>query len=338
MKWLRSSWFPLLLGLIIIIVILNAILSNPGPKQKNKPTYTYSETEEWNAPDTSDIPFTEEGYLIQYGRELIANTAVYFGPKGIVAAKSNGMNCQNCHINNGTQLYGNTFSAVASTYPRKRERSGKVETIEFRINDCMERSLNGQKIDENSREIKAMVAYLKWVGQGIPKEIKPAGAAVEELPFLNRAASPVKGKEIYVVKCQRCHGTDGEGVPAPDTTHYIYPPLWGPNSFNVSAGLYRISRMAGFIKNNMPFGASWKEPQVSNEEAWDLAAFIISQPRPEKKFAEDWPDIRKKPIDHPFGPFADPFSEEQHKYGPFGPIKQYRDEQQKQTTKNKSLP
>jgi thiosulfate dehydrogenase len=34
----------------------------------------------------------------------------------------------------------------------------------------------------------------------------------------------------------------------------------------------------------------------------------------------DWPDVSKKPFDHPFGPFSDPFSEAQHKFGPFGPI------------------
>jgi thiosulfate dehydrogenase len=84
--------------------------------------------------------------------------------------------------------------------------------------------------------------------------------------------------------------------------------------------MYRLSRLAGFIKNNMPFGANWKEPQLTNEEAWDLAAFINSQPRPQKFFPYDWPNIAKKPVDHPFGPFADPFSEQQHKYGPFGPI------------------
>jgi len=27
-----------------------------------------------------------------------------------------------------------------------------------------------------------------------------------------------------------------------------------------------------------------------------------------------------KPVDHPFGPYADDFNELVHKYGPFGPI------------------
>jgi thiosulfate dehydrogenase len=40
--------------------------------------------------------------------------------------------------------------------------------------------------------------------------------------------------------------------------------------------------------------------------------------------SKDWPNISKKPIDHPFGPYTDSFSEQQHKFGPFGPVKDYK--------------
>ena len=71
----------------------------------------------------------------------------------------------------------------------------------------------------------------------------------------------------------------------------------------------------------MPFGvATHSNPQLSDEEAWDVAAFINSQPRPVKKFAQDWPDVAEKSFDFPFGPYTDGFSEQQHKYGPFEPI------------------
>lgn len=74
----------------------------------------------------------------------------------------------------------------------------------------------------------------------------------------------------------------------------------------------------------MPYGeVDYTKPELTNEEAWDVAAFVNSQPRPTKTFSEDWPDISKKPFDHPFGPFADSFSEQQHKYGPFKPIKDW---------------
>jgi cytochrome c len=41
---------------------------------------------------------------------------------------------------------------------------------------------------------------------------------------------------------------------------YTYPPLWGANSYNSGAGLYRISRFAGYIKYNMPLGATYESP------------------------------------------------------------------------------
>lgn len=85
----------------------------------------------------------------------------------------------------------------------------------------------------------------------------------------------------------------------------------------------------------MPQGADYHSPQLSNEEAWDVAAFVNSQPRPSKDLSKDWPDISKKPVDHPFGPYADPFNEQQHKYGPYGPIKDYKEEHQKKKSASK---
>ena len=324
MKLLRASWFPFLLGFIILIVILNQVLFTSAATKDEFPIPNNpGSSEEWQAPDINAVPEDEEGQLIHYGRELIMNTSLYLGPKGKVAAITNGMNCQNCHIDAGAKSFAGCFSAVASTYPRYRERSGRIESIEFRINDCLLRSLNGKPIDSSGREMQAMVAYLKWIGKDVPKNKKPKGAGLEELPFLNRAADPQMGRIVFQSKCTSCHGENGQGMLNHDSSFYLYPPLWGPNSFNVSAGLYRISRLASFIKNNMPYGlASHDSPQLTDEEAWDVAALISSQSRPEKFFAEDWPNREAKPVDYPYGPYTDNFSEQQHKYGPFTPIQQ----------------
>ncbi len=67
----------------------------------------------------------------------------------------------------------------------------------------------------------------------------------------------------------------------------------------------------------MPYGVSWQNPELTNEKAWDVAAYISSKQRPQKFFLYDWPNIAKKPVDYPFGPYADSFSQAQHKYGPF---------------------
>lgn len=275
----------------------------------------------WEGPNAQYAPQNDTGDLIRYGRELIANTAAYLGPAGSVAQITNGMNCQNCHLNAGNKIWGNNYGAVASTYPKFRERSGQVEDLYKRVNDCMERSLNGQALATGSREMQAIKAYIEWLGKDVPKKETPNGAGIFNLPFPDRAADPLKGKEVYVQKCASCHGTDGLGQKNADGITYTYPPLWGDHSYNIGAGLYRISRFAGYVKYNMPFGVTWNNTQLTDDECWDVAAYVNSQPRPGKDISADWPNLLGKPVDHPFGPFADGFSEKQHKYGPFQPIK-----------------
>ncbi|MDZ7879462.1 MAG: c-type cytochrome [Saprospiraceae bacterium] len=275
----------------------------------------------WEAPDPLSIKAEKDAELIQYGRDLIAHTADYLGPEGSVKPISNGMNCQNCHLEGASKPFGNNYSAVAATYPKFRARSGTPETIAKRINDCFQRSLNGQALDSTSHEMNAIKAYIKWLAYGVPKGKTPKGSGLLKINFLNRAANPDSGSVVYAAKCASCHGQNGEGLAMPEGNRRMYPPLWGAKSFNEAAGLYRLSTFAGYIKANMPFGASYQNPQLTDAEAWDLAAFVNSQPRPKHPFlATDFPKIDAKPFDHPFAPFADSFPEIQHKFGPFQPI------------------
>src|SRR5438477_441838 len=165
----------------------------------------------WQATGSNDLPSSDAGNLIRYGRDLIVHTSLYLGPKGKVANISNGMNCQNCHLAAGTKPWGNNYSAVASTYPKFRERSGSLENIYKRVNDCFERSLNGQALDTTSKEMQAIKAYIKWLGKDVPKKEKPKGAGITELAFIDRPANPENGKIIYRQKCKSCHSSNGEG-------------------------------------------------------------------------------------------------------------------------------
>lgn len=281
----------------------------------------YDSTKVMAGPDPLSIKNTDNAAQIEYGMDLIAHTADYLGPNGLVKAISNGMNCQNCHLNAGSKPFGNNFLAVASTYPKFRARSGTYETIYKRVNDCFQRSLNGQPLDSTSREMKAIEAYIKWLGQAVPTGKTPKGAGLIKLKYLDRAANPDSGRLVFINKCQSCHGENGEGLPMPEGNNKRYPPLWGDKSYNEAAGLYRISNFAGYVKANMPFGANYDNPLLTDAEAWDVAAFVNSQPRPKHPFLKtDWPKIDKKPFDHPFGPFTDSFPETQHKYGPYQPI------------------
>jgi thiosulfate dehydrogenase len=315
----QASYFPAMTIVFSLVFaqLFTHIACNTSDVKQNE-AVTSAKESVWRGWNKYQIKPSDS--LVRYGRELIENTSYYLGPKGKVAAITNGMNCQNCHLDGGTLPWANNYGAVASTYPKFRDRSGSIETIQKRVNDCMERSLNGKALDSNSRELKAIVAYIHWLGDDVPKGKKPKGSGIMDLKYLDRAADPKRGQLVYQNKCQSCHGVDGQGQINADGYGYTYPPLWGPHSYNSGAGLFRMSRFAGYVKNAMPLGVDYQSTQLTDEEAWDVAAFVNSQPRPSKDLSNDWPNISKKPVDHPFGPYADGFSEEQHKYGPFQPI------------------
>jgi thiosulfate dehydrogenase len=319
-KWLAVATFVLVTGLILFWL---KEISRKQFRQNTQSTISPVSELLWVAPDSNSIPANDSGELIRYGRKLIRNTARYFGPGGSVNHNSNGMNCQNCHLDAGTRVWAGNFGGVAAVFPRFSERRGGFETINERISDCFERSMNGKAPDSNSREMIAMSAYIRWLGKDVVKGRRPPGAGLQMPAYMERPADTQKGRIVYIQKCQVCHGSNGDGQPD-KAAGYLYPPLWGAHSYNTAAGLYRLSKFAGFIKENMPFGSDYRSEHLTNEEAWDLAAFVNSQPRPVRKFEHDWPNILLKPVDLPDGPFPDSCKPFQHKYGPFAPIVKFR--------------
>ena len=313
--------------LLVPLTLLYSLLAPAWPQNDvtitQKPVEVKHEIVLAKAPSDWRMNKEENAELLKYGQELIANTAYYIGFNGTKKKITNGLNCQNCHLDAGRKPWGNNYLSVASMYPQVRKRSGKMTDVYGRINGCLQRSLNGQPMDSTEHEMQAMAAYIQWLGQDVPKGKKAAGSKVFPIAFLDRAADPLKGKPVYEAKCASCHQSDGQGILADNGRSYTYPPLWGPRSYNDGAGLYRISKFAGYVKMNMPFGVSHENPQLTDEEAWDLAAFVNSMDRPVKDKSKDWPDLKDKPLDHPFGPFEDPFPESQHKYGPYKPIEEW---------------
>jgi thiosulfate dehydrogenase len=329
MSRLTMWMFFIVLGLLIYIVAFTENTFWSSVPDKDQTTASVIKQKDpngfWESPSTSILKDVHSRELVEYGKELIVNTSFYFGPKGTVRPLStNGMNCQNCHLNAGTKIFGNNYGAVAATYPKYRARSGSIENIYKRVNDCFERSLNGQPLDSSSKEMQAIVAYIAFLGSEVPKGQKPKGTGFQELSLIDRSCDPIKGGAVYEHKCASCHQQNGEGQMSPDGKKFVYPPLWGPNSYNDGAGLFRITNFAKFVKSNMPLGAAHDNAILSDEEAWDVAAFVNNQVRPKKDISKDWPNIKEKPMDHPFGPYADNFSEKQHKFGPWQAMKAKR--------------
>jgi thiosulfate dehydrogenase len=85
---------------------------------------------------------------------------------------------------------------------------------------------------------------------------------------------------VFVENCTRCHGVDGHGTQAA-------PPLWGPKSFNIGAGMARLQSAARFIHQMMPRD---KPGTLTPQQAFDVASYVTSRPRPDFPGKEtDWP-------------------------------------------------
>jgi thiosulfate dehydrogenase len=282
----------------------------------------------WAIPDVDKLPDNEWGRTVRHGRDLIAKTYAFIGPEVSDVNKhfaGNNLACQNCHLDAGTRQFGQPFRGVFATFPNYRARSGKVGTIEDRIQGCMTRSMNGKPLPPEGPEITALVAYMKFLSDGRPIGSPTPGRGSGRMPELSRAANPEHGKVVYAQYCASCHGPDGQGqrVGQPgDAKGYTFPPLWGDDSFNNGAGMDRLIAAANFIHSNMPAGTTWQQPVLSSEDAWDVAAYVQAQPRPQKaNLDRDYPVRSQKPVDNGYGPYADRFSQQQHKLGPFGPIR-----------------
>lgn len=263
----------------------------------------------------------------EYGRRLLTDTSRLMGPDQEDPARRHTgirMTCAACHLGGGTEPGTLSLLQSAAVYPRFSGRDGGVRDLVDRVNGCMTRSMNGQALARDSAEMVAMVTYITSLGDVYAAMGKGRRAAHEPAQFKTppRAADLDAGARVFGERCAICHGADGAGLPASRdrAEGYVFPPLWGADSFNDGAGMHRVLTAARFIKAKMPLG----QPDLNDDQAFDVAAFINSKPRPQMAGLEqDYPDRATKPIDGPYGPYADAFPLEQHRFGPFAPIDQY---------------
>ncbi len=234
------------------------------------------------SPDT--IPGDQRGDAIRMGYLMVVETQEY-GKRYV----GNALNCTNCHLDGGVNPNTASFVGISVLYPEYRARAGRKMSLADRINECFERSMNGEALPPESTKLSAIVAYIEWLSQNVPPGSTVPWRGIPRLTSTH-PPDPAKGKNVFAVKCAFCHGTDGQGTMAA-------PPLWGERSYTIGAGMARVGVAASFIKANMPRGWGWT---VTDDEAFDAAAFINSQPRPDfPGKVHDWPK-GGKPADVPY--------------------------------------
>lgn len=249
---------------------------------------------EYRAPLARDMLAEENAESIILGMRLLNETARLL-PDNV----GDGLNCNSCHMAQGKRPLGAPYINTINDYPKFMPRAQDILNIQERINGCFRRSMNGVPLDESSVEMQAMVDYMDWLRGDVEKGNRVSIQNMEYFKVGQFTPDPVRGEQIYVQQCASCHGGNGEGM-KDQFGDFIFPPLWGDESFNLGAGMARISRAAPFVLHNMPLGVSLDAPlgqiTLSKQDAVDVSAYFTVKPRPDfPDKIHDWPGVPRPP-------------------------------------------
>jgi thiosulfate dehydrogenase len=233
----------------------------------------------FRVPSESEFPDSAYRLSALRGRALVVATRDSL-PHNV----GNSLRCASCHLDNGLRKNAMPWVGSYSRFPQYRPRSGKIDLIEDRINDCFERSMNGKALAPSGRNMRDIVAYFAFLSRGIPVGAEMEGQGLARLTPVPGDVN--RGVALFASTCARCHGADGNGTA-------LAPPLWGQRSYNVGAGMANIITAASFIHRLMPID---RPGQLTEQQAFDVATYINTRPRPD--FAgkvHDWPKGGKPP-------------------------------------------
>jgi thiosulfate dehydrogenase len=260
----RLSW-SLIPATILLLAGMGAVIPSVPP--------TGSSVRADEAPPARSEPVLPEGDLgrvIALGREIVTQTGKHPLSREFVG---NGLTCQSCHLQAGTDPQAASFLGVATAYPAWSPREQRVITLEDRVLNCFMRSMHGVRPPNGSEVSVAVTAYITWLSQGESLAMNakaPLGPrAVPPLATPVQQADLQRGKKIYAQSCAECHGASGVGTDEG-------PPVWGDQSYNDGAGLSHNHKLAAWLKVAMPLG----DPSLTEQQALDVAAYLNSHPRP----------------------------------------------------------
>ena len=242
-------------------------------------------------PSEADIPAGPLGDEIRRGMAIFTDT-----PEHAHDYVGNGLSCSNCHLDAGRLANSAPLWGAWGMYPQYRKKNGHVNSFGERLRGCFRYSMNGKAPPLDSEVIVALQTYAWWMAKGAPTGVELAGAGYPKQGF--KPPQPpdyARGAAVYAKDCALCHGADGQGQQVAGRN--VFPPLWGPQSFNWGAGMHQLDNAAAFIKANMPLS---RGGTLSDQDAWDVAMYMDAHERPQDpRYAGDVATTRAKYHDTP---------------------------------------
>lgn len=249
----------------LLLALAAAVLLGAAAPPPAAPATTFT------PPPDSAIPPGPFGQEVRLGENIFRYPATY-APHYV----GNELRCSNCHFQAGRQAWVAPLWAAYVSFPTYRSKNGHVNTFAQRLQGCFHFSMNGKPPPLGGRVLVALESYAYFLARGLPIGVPPVGRGYPKLPPPPLPANFARGSLVFTKICATCHGPDGQGTIVQGKV--VFPPLWGPHSFNWGAGMASIKTAARFIHANMPFG---RGGSLSTQQAWDVAAFVDSQVRPQ---------------------------------------------------------
>ncbi|WP_081974834.1 c-type cytochrome [Novilysobacter arseniciresistens] len=241
-------------------------------------------------PGHDQIPDGPYGDIVRKGRDIFTDTRTHAGE-----FVGNSLSCGNCHLDAGRLANSAPLWGAYVRYPAYRSKTGQVNNYTERLQGCFMYSMNGTAPPAGSEVLVALETYSYWMAQGAPVGAQLPGAGYPKKFKPPQPPDYARGEAVFVENCALCHGEDGQGQSA--AGRQVFPPLWGPKSYNWGAGMHQLDNAAGFIKANMPLG---RGGSLSDQQAWDVAMFMNAQERPQDpRFTGNLADTRAKFHDDP---------------------------------------
>lgn len=282
-KWLRIT---VITFTTLAFAVIGYVFVLMGQKGTRSPTRTFLEHKrsqeaqilkdlQFNLTDPGEAPSNMRDITL-LGYEIMLNTKKY-APE----FAGNRINCTNCHFGGGDTTggpqSGMSLVGVGAKYPTFDKSFNTVIPLSTRINSCFTRSLNGKPVPLDHEVMLALTTYFQWISKGLPIYAPMPWLGITYLKT-DYQGDKIKGKVVYETYCASCHKEDGEGTNHQQAGVDV-PPLWGKDSFNDKAGFNQIKKLSAFIYWNMPYFED--TPMLTESQAIDVAAYILSKPRPE---------------------------------------------------------
>ena len=224
----------------------------------------------FNPPALSDAP-EDLRDAVKRGYDILYETHKY-APNHV----GNELDCTHCHFDAGRLEGTLSLVGVAAVYPKYNPHVKKVIDLATVTNMCFQRNLNGASLPADSNDMTAILAYYQWISKGID--------VYAEVPWLGLPPIQSKhqpnvqdGRQVFS-QCASCHGQNGQGH-LPDDG----PPLWGDGTFTTGSSMAETEVLAAFVHRFMPKGNA----NLSTTQALDVAAFVLSHPRPAMRQTPD---------------------------------------------------